>query len=150
EIPQAQAAFRQSLAIDSENVPAHYYLALCERSLNQTGAAIHELETVMRHEPSYEHTRLLLGQYYLAANRAAEGRRLLASFRQRQERALARARAMFVVSNQPRDPDAHRSLAHLYQAQGDRPLMRVELRKVLELAPGDAEARHLLGSTSGS
>jgi tetratricopeptide (TPR) repeat protein len=144
EIPRAQAALRKVLAIDPENVPAHYYLALCDRSLHQPAAAIRELESVARRDPEYEQTRLFLGRLYLTANRAAEGRKLLEAFRTKQARALARSSAMLLVANQPRDPNAHRRLARLYQEQGDRPHMRVELRKALELAPGDAETQQLL------
>jgi tetratricopeptide (TPR) repeat protein len=144
EIPQAQAALRQVLDKDPENVPAHYYLALCARSLHQPDAAIRELESVLRRDPGYEQTRLFLGRLYLASNRTAEGRQLLAAFQSEQTHALARSRAMLRVANQPRDADAHRRLARLYREQGDRPHMRVELRKVLELAPADAEARRML------
>src|SRR5262249_34683866 len=144
DMPNAVATFQQLAAARPEDPTSHYYLGLCYQRLDRTGDAIRELESVRRRDPGFGQTRLILGRLYLQANRVAEGRQLLDEFRQAETREHEKARLGLAVANHPRSAEAHWQMARIYQEQGDRPHMRVEARKTLELAPYHAGARALL------
>src|SRR5205807_7874804 len=97
----ALATFRQVIAIQPDDVTAHYYLGLCAQRMNQPGEAIRELEYVLRHDAGFAQTRLILGRLYLQENRVAEGRRLLDEARRAQAREQEWERVGFLVSTHP-------------------------------------------------
>ena len=143
-LPSALAAFRQALALQPDNVEAHYYLGLCDRSSGDPLAAIRELEYVLQRDPDFAQTRFILGRLYLRANHPAQGERLMDEFRRAQAREHERSRAGLLLSTHPHSAGAHWRMALLYRQQGDMPHMTVELRKTLELAPRHAGAERLL------
>lgn len=147
---QADAILHQALAREPDNVAAHYYLALVHQAANQPADALRELETVLRLNPDFEQTRLLLGQAYLQSGRGQEGRALLTAFHVQQTVNQVKVRALQRVASNPRDPERHWQMALAYQGEDNLPRMAAELDKTLSLDPTHARARRLLAQYAPS
>lgn len=147
DLAAAEKAAGDGLALDPKNLPLHYHLALILQRTGRPADALPHLETVHAAAPDFENVRLLLGQAWIRAGRADEGRRLLDAYRRASADSTRRTRVNLQVSMKPRDPQAHLEMARIYQRENSVGRMRAELRRVLELRPGDPEATRLLKAT---
>lgn len=142
--PEALQAFARALALSPDDISAHYYQGLCFQRQNQPERAIAELEFVLRHQPSFEQTRQILGILYMRSHRVVEGQRLLAEAKTAATTSQKHIRAGYLVAGQPRSAAAHWQMAQIYLEESDNPRAVVELDKTLELDPHQEQARSLL------
>lgn len=142
--PAAIAAANQVLQASPDDPQPLYIRALAQKQAGQTDAALRDLEQVHARTPEFEKTSLLLGQMYIRRGEKQKGQRLLDEYRrvhaldERMERTILR------VADTPNDAQAHRSLGKYYQQQDNPARAVVEFKRVLELSPGDPDARALL------
>jgi len=146
DLPAAINALQQALGVREDDLIAHYYLGLCYQQSGQTQKAISEFETIEEHAPNYHTTPLLLGQLYVQQGKTAEGKRLIANYRQVEAQAQRHKRAGMQVVHQPDNPEAHWQMAQVYLAEGAQGKAIVELKRTLQLAPNHAGAQRLLAS----
>ena len=141
---QAEAAFRQALAIQQDDLTAHYYLGLiCQRTA-RIPDAVAELETVLRRDPDFKQTRKVLSQCYLRVKRTDDARKLLREADAAQARGQKHQRAGLLVAGRPTDPTAHWQMATLYYDEHNNGRALVEVRRTLELDPGHQAAKKML------
>lgn len=133
-----------ALQLAPDKLHAYYIRAAAEKMLGQTEAALRDLEHIRAQDPGVDQTLLLLGQLYRQQGQAARGAELEKQFARYHAAADTFSHLSLRVSSQPRNADAHLALGRYYQQQGNTPRALVELKRTLELRPGDAEARRLL------
>jgi Flp pilus assembly protein TadD len=159
---EAIAEFEKVLQENGRNVPAHFYLAVCEFRLGRLDDAIKSLNSTLKASPDYPPAEELLASIsllkkdYLHArqqfthladiapgNYGAHYNLGILSMREgrvdeavREFQAAARAEAS---SAQP-----HSALGSLYYERGDWNRARDELRQAVTLDPNDEAARKML------
>lgn len=133
------ATFQTIQKINSESVTAKYYLGLCEQKQNHLPEAIAYFEAVLKVDPAYNETQLLLGKLYLRTGKEngkeAEGRKLLLESKLRHERQLKTQQTGHFLSLHPNSPEAHFNRATLYTKEGEHGKAQVELKRTQELKP---------------
>lgn len=140
----AIAAANQALQASPDDPQPLYIRALAEKQAGQTAAAIRDLEQIRSKAPEFEKTGLLLGQFYIREGKKQEGRNLLENYHKEHALDEVVAREIMRVADTPNDAQAHRSLGRHYQQQDNPARAIVEFKRVLELSPGDPDARALL------
>jgi Flp pilus assembly protein TadD len=103
--------------------------------------ATRQLERAAAMDAQYSHVLWHLGRIYLRQGRTEEGQKLLKRFRKMDANTGAYETALLQLSGRPNDPALHYTIAGFHLAADELPQAVVELRRVLELKPGDARAR---------
>jgi Flp pilus assembly protein TadD len=143
---EAIAQIREVERREPDNVEAAYQLGVLAMKQGDLAEAQRELERAAAADAGFSHVAWYLGRLYLRQGRAAEGRKLLRMFQRMDANALAFETALEQLEAWPRDPALHERLARFHLAAGELPQAVVELRRVLELQPGNARAQHDLAA----
>lgn len=146
---QPQAAITHLRAVqqgDPSRVEAAYELGVLAAKQGDLAEAARQLERAVAADAGYSNVLWHLGRTYLRQGRTAEGRKLLAAFRQMDASTSAYETALARLAARPHDPDVHARLARLHLLADELPQAIVELRRVLELRPGDPTARRDLAA----
>jgi tetratricopeptide (TPR) repeat protein len=147
ESQQTRQAFdmaEQVLQKEPSRLDAKYVRALAQRNLGNNAAAIRDLEDIRLTEPSYRQTVPILSSLYFRSGKPDRGQRLADEERRTNGTRRAFERLTGQVANRSTDVAGHRQLGKFYLNTGQLPRAIIELRRMLELRPGDSEAQHLL------
>lgn len=139
--PAAIEAANRALQAAPDDPQPLYIRALAEKQAGQTDAVLRDLEQVRSKVPDFEKTRLLLGQIYVRQGNKQKGQALLEEYHRDHVLDDSVEREILCVANAPDDAAAHLSLGKHYQQRGDLVRAIVEFKRVLELRPGDPDAR---------
>src|SRR6185369_7464273 len=118
DVSGAQSSWRSILSASPNDVPAHYGLAECYRKAGKTEEAVSEFETVLRLDPGYKESKLLLGQLYLRTGRASGGGKLLREYQANHDQSREYARISLLLASKPLDPAVHFEMARHYAGSG--------------------------------
>jgi tetratricopeptide (TPR) repeat protein len=132
------------LNLDSGNLRAHYLRGLCLRRKGDFQSATREFEWIYARQPEFEATPLMLGQLWIQQGRTADGKRLIEENTRAASRGAIRSHLMYAVGLKPNAADAHAQLGADYLKSREYPRAIVELKRALELHPGDRQSRTLL------
>lgn len=164
--PEAEAAARRAIALRPDLPEAHYNLGAALHLQRQTDAAISAYRSALSLRPGYLEARLGIGDALLVEGHHDDA---LDIYRQalqsapdspgantRIGMALRRAKRIdeaivhytACIARQPR-AEYYNNLALLYLQTDRKPDAAANLRKLLELTPGNTSARHLLDALDG-
>ena len=141
---EAIATADQVLQMSPGLLDALYIRAVSNKMKENTDEAIRDLEAIRAREPRMEQTLLLLGQLYLQKGESEQGKLLLAEYNRNQEIGQKVARLGMRVASQPDDWKSHLALGEYYCRGGSYARAIVELKRTLELKPGQKDALPLL------
>jgi tetratricopeptide (TPR) repeat protein len=146
-LPDAEEAAQQAVQRLPDSAEAHFWLG---RALHLQGkmeeATVH-YRVAAQKDVQCESVAMQLGQIYLVSSdtaRRSEGKRLLLLYEAAEKNNRAYGKALSNLKAHPRDPEAHRQMALWYEKLQRHPQAIVELRRALQLAPGDKNTRRRL------
>lgn len=124
---EASLELRNAVKIDPRFSDAHYQLAQCYLKLGFTGQAYAELLKAIDAEPHHWKAQIDLGYLLFAAHQFDQ----------------AQQKANLVLADEPSNADAHALMANITAAQGHIDQALVEMKKSVELAPGESKFLNL-------
>ncbi|MCC7370846.1 MAG: tetratricopeptide repeat protein [Chloroflexi bacterium] len=130
QLVEAEALYRQVLALDEEQPDALHLLGVLALQVGQPAAAVPLIERAIAHRPNAPTFRLNLGNALLALGQT--------------EPAVAAYRR--AAQLQPDSPDAHYNLGNALIQQGENAAGLVALRRAIQLRPEHADAHYNLGN----
>ena len=137
-------AANEAIKLDPSLMDAFYIRAVCYKMQGKTDEAIKDFETVLAVDPRVEQTLLLLGQLYLQKGKAEQGKQLLRDYDRNLKVGQELSRLTLRVASQPNDWKSHLEMGTYYAKGGSYGRAIVEMKKVLELNPGNKEAIEVL------
>lgn len=143
----AEQAARSALRIDAGDLEAHYWLGRALESQGRTDAAGAQYAITAKQDSRYEGVALYLGRIYQRSSdpaKRAEGNRLIAHYTAEEASARGFGQAREDLRDHFNSPDAHLKVALGYIKSNLYPMAIVELRRTLQLRPGDTTARRQL------
>ncbi|HWK47915.1 MAG TPA: tetratricopeptide repeat-containing glycosyltransferase family protein [Stellaceae bacterium] len=163
-LPEAEACYRQILAIDPHHADGLHLLGVialqvgrCEQAVELIGHAIKRQPRLAHYHSNLGNAFAALGRYEEAATSCREARRLnpnfptahnnLANVLQslgRLDEAEASCRAALTLN--PAYPEAHNSLGYILHEAGRNAEAEMSCREALRLRPGFVEAHNNLGN----
>jgi tetratricopeptide (TPR) repeat protein len=138
------AAVEEALKLAPNNTRAHYLRGMALRQKGDLTGAARELALVYQQDPTFEKVGLLLGQLRTQQGQAAEGQKLVDAYTRANSVTEQQSRIALNVMLKPNSPEAHLALGRSYLDGGNPSRAIVELKRALELKPGDAATRDLL------
>lgn len=138
------AAVEEVLKLNPNNIHAHYLRGIALRQKGDLPGAARAFEQVYQQNPNLEKIGFLLGQLRIQQGHAAEGQKLLDAYTHATAGRERQSRLALNVMLKPDSPEAHFALGKNYLEGGNAPRAIVELKRALELKPGDTATRDLL------
>jgi len=139
---EVEAMLRDMLAKEPDNLEVLYQLGAVLHRQRRHAEAAPLLEQVAERNAQYSKVLWFLGQNYLQTGRREEGLRLMRMFREMDANHEAYMTTLLRIEAFPTNPDLHYRKAQFHLAEeSELPEAIVELRRVLELRPGDVRAR---------
>jgi tetratricopeptide (TPR) repeat protein len=142
--PDPQSALStldQALAVDAEDLPAHYWRGVVLRRLGQPREAQAELEQVYRKDPAYEAVTLQLAELSRVAGDAARADQLLNQYTRMQADSRRRRETLTQLVLRPLSADAHLRMARVHLEEGECGQALVEFLTAQRLDPHLQPAR---------
>jgi Tfp pilus assembly protein PilF len=146
----AEQAFRQAASLDPASSELHDQLGQIAFSRGDYRGAAAELQRAVDLQPLNRLAYPALMQCYRRLGQTARADRLAAQYRKLDEMDLATAPLEYSVWAMPQNSALRLRLAHLYRHYGRPDLALAQVERVLELDPGQAEARRLRDALKGS
>ncbi len=140
----AIAAADDALKLSAGLLRALYIRAVAYKMEGDTASAIRDFEQVRAGDSRTDQTLLLLGQLYIQQGRPEKGKPLVEEYNRNLEISQKLARLIVRVASLPKDWRSHLALGAYYCQGGSYPRAIVELKRTLELKPGQKEALSLL------
>ena len=162
EFAGAIREFQKVLEADARNVPAHFYLAVCEYRLGRLERSVEALEATLAVSPDYPPAEELLGAIWLLKGDYLRARQQfthlaavapgnygahynLGIFARRDGRfSEAEHEFQAAIRADPGSSQAHAALGSLYYEHGDRKRAGDELGQAVSLDPHDEASRKAL------
>ncbi len=162
QFAEAISEFEKVVQENGRNVPAHFYLAVCQFRLGRLDEAIQSLDSTLKASPDYPPAEELLGSIWLLKkdylrarsqfahlaaiapeNYGAQYNLGILSMREgRVEEAVRDFQAAARADGSSAQP--HSALGSLYYERGDWNRARDELRQAVALDPNDKASRKML------
>jgi tetratricopeptide (TPR) repeat protein len=120
---------------------ALYVRGVASKIKGDIPGALRDLEQVRSGDSRTEQTLLLLGQMYMQQGQPEKGRALVAEYHRNQAVGDTLVRLGLHVSAQPNDWRGHFDLGEYYLRGGSLKRAIVELKRAIELNPGQKESR---------
>jgi tetratricopeptide (TPR) repeat protein len=136
----AIAAADDALKMSPGLLRALYIRAIAFKMEGDTASAIRDFEQVRAGDSRTDQTLLLLGQLYIQQGRPEKGKPLVEEYNRNLEISQKLARLIVRVASLPKDWKSHLELGTYYCQGGSYPRAIVELKRSLELKPGQKEA----------
>lgn len=136
----AAGHYQKVTELSPNHAEAHYQLARIAKDKNDMGEALQHAETAVAVDEEYSAAQLLLAELLYTSGKKAQSKEHIQSVLD-----LARP-----GTNDDQLVEAHKLLGKLFIDDKKTEQARRELELALQIAPGDAEAKDLLASLSGS
>jgi choline-sulfatase len=167
-MPDAIREFQAVLNTDSQNLLAHFYVAVCYYRLGRLDDAVRSLNAASTAARPYPPAEELMGSIWLLKNDYARARQqfahlasiapanygahynlgILAMREGENDDAVRELRA--ACRAEPSSAQPHSALGSLYARQGDRERAEAEFRQAIALDPADQSAQKYLREIHGS
>lgn len=141
KIQEAEALAREIQLREPGNVETAYELGGLAEKRGDLVEATRQFEKAASLDSRFNNVLWRLGRIYSEQGRTADGRKLLMTFETLEKNTADYETALSRLRTRNESPDLHYQLAKYHIGAGEIPQAIVELRRVLQLRPGDPGAR---------
>lgn len=138
---EAEALLRVLHSEMPESAEVSYEAGLLAEKRGDITEAALLFEKAAKLDPGHDNVLFCLGRVEIKQGRATEGRTLQRRFQTMDSHTTNFEITLNRLRTRPDDPELHRKLAQVYLADKEFPQAILELRRVLELRPGNMQAR---------
>jgi Flp pilus assembly protein TadD len=143
---EAEALLRALQTEQPDSVEVAYESGLLAEKRGDLSEAARQFQKAVALDASHGNVLFCLGRVAIKQGRTEEGKALQKRFKVMDGHAHEFETALNGIRTRPNDPALHRQLAQAYLANNELPQAILELRRVLELRPNDAQTRRDLAA----